>query len=110
MGADVTLAKTNLLEQLEALGSPQVTHTHFHTHIHTRILWVDQAFNSSYVCVRLQTEPPSQRHIQIQKELWRIQDVMEALAKNKPQRSTDCSESLQQHSKKSHPAIHVMFI
>ncbi|XP_041636172.1 pleckstrin homology domain-containing family A member 5-like isoform X4 [Cheilinus undulatus] len=58
LGADVTLAKTNLLEQLEALGSPQ-------------------------------TEPPSQRHIQIQKELWRIQDVMEALAKNKPQRSTD---------------------
>ncbi|XP_068442057.1 pleckstrin homology domain-containing family A member 5-like isoform X3 [Clinocottus analis] len=60
MGADVTLAKSNLLEQLEALGSPQ-------------------------------TEPPSQRHIQIQKELWRIQDVMEALAKNKPQRSTDCT-------------------
>ncbi|XP_042258530.1 pleckstrin homology domain-containing family A member 5-like isoform X2 [Thunnus maccoyii] len=56
--ADVTLAKSNLLEQLEALGSPQ-------------------------------TEPPSQRHIQIQKELWRIQDVMEALTKNKPQRSTD---------------------
>ncbi|XP_040885821.1 pleckstrin homology domain-containing family A member 5-like isoform X4 [Toxotes jaculatrix] len=58
MEADVTLAKSNLLEQLEALGSPQ-------------------------------TEPPSQRHIQIQKELWRIQDVMEALAKNKPQRGTD---------------------
>ncbi|XP_034077717.1 LOW QUALITY PROTEIN: pleckstrin homology domain-containing family A member 5-like, partial [Gymnodraco acuticeps] len=58
LGADVTLAKSTLLEQLEALGSPQ-------------------------------TEPPSQRHIQIQKELWRIQDVMEALAKNKPQRSTD---------------------
>ncbi|KAA8580427.1 hypothetical protein FQN60_005962 [Etheostoma spectabile] len=58
LGADVTLAKSNLLEQLEALGSPQ-------------------------------TEPPSQRHIQIQKELWRIQDVMEALAKNKPQRSTE---------------------
>uniref|UniRef100_A0A3Q1FA31 Pleckstrin homology domain containing, family A member 5 n=1 Tax=Acanthochromis polyacanthus TaxID=80966 RepID=A0A3Q1FA31_9TELE len=57
--ADVTLAKSNLLEQLEALGSPQ---------------------------------PPSQRHIQIQKELWRIQDVMEALSKNKPQRSTDSSE------------------
>ncbi|XP_062238700.1 pleckstrin homology domain-containing family A member 5-like isoform X4 [Platichthys flesus] len=56
--ADVTQAKSNLLEQLEALGSPQ-------------------------------TEPPSQRHIQIQKELWRIQDVMEALAKNKPQRCTD---------------------
>ncbi|XP_034434438.1 pleckstrin homology domain-containing family A member 5-like isoform X3 [Hippoglossus hippoglossus] len=55
---DVTQAKSNLLEQLEALGSPQ-------------------------------TEPPSQRHIQIQKELWRIQDVMEALAKNKPQRCTD---------------------
>ncbi|XP_078021433.1 pleckstrin homology domain-containing family A member 5-like isoform X2 [Epinephelus lanceolatus] len=60
LGADVTLAKSNLLEQLEALGSPQ-------------------------------TEPPSQRHIQIQKELWRIQDVMEALAKNKPQRSIDSS-------------------
>ncbi|KAK1906231.1 Pleckstrin like domain containing family A member 5, partial [Dissostichus eleginoides] len=45
LGADVTLAKSTLLEQLEALGSPQ--------------------------------------------ELWRIQDVMEALAKNKPQRSTD---------------------
>ncbi|KAK2883357.1 hypothetical protein Q8A73_022290 [Channa argus] len=58
--AAVILAKSNLLEQLEALGSPQ-------------------------------TEPPSQRHIQIQKELWRIQDVMEALAKNKPQRSTDNS-------------------
>ncbi|XP_019202007.1 pleckstrin homology domain-containing family A member 5 isoform X6 [Oreochromis niloticus] len=58
--ADVTLAKSNLLEQLEALGSPQ-------------------------------TEPPSQRHIQIQKELWRIQDVMEALSKNKPQRSTNSS-------------------
>ncbi|XP_071395911.1 pleckstrin homology domain-containing family A member 5 isoform X3 [Centroberyx affinis] len=58
--ADVTLAKSNLLEQLEALGSPQ-------------------------------TEPPSQRHVQIQKELWRIQDVMEALTKNKPQRSTDSS-------------------
>ncbi|XP_056133710.1 pleckstrin homology domain-containing family A member 5-like isoform X2 [Lampris incognitus] len=58
--ADVTLAKTNLLEQLEALGSPQ-------------------------------TEPPSQKHVQIQKELWRIQDVMEALAKSKPQRSTDSS-------------------
>ncbi|XP_077355276.1 pleckstrin homology domain-containing family A member 5-like isoform X14 [Festucalex cinctus] len=60
---DVTLAKSNLLEQLEALGSPQ-------------------------------TEPPSQRHIQIQKELWRIQDVMEALSKTKPQRSIDnCSDS-----------------
>uniref|UniRef100_A0AAX7SSH8 Pleckstrin homology domain containing, family A member 5 n=1 Tax=Astatotilapia calliptera TaxID=8154 RepID=A0AAX7SSH8_ASTCA len=61
--ADVTLAKSNLLEQLEALGSPQ-------------------------------TEPPSQRHIQIQKELWRIQDVMEALSKSKPQRSTNSSEPL----------------
>ncbi|XP_019732703.1 pleckstrin homology domain-containing family A member 5-like isoform X3 [Hippocampus comes] len=60
---DVTLAKSNLLEQLEALGSPQ-------------------------------TEPPSQRHIEIQKELWRIQDVMEALSKNKPQRSIDnCTDS-----------------
>ncbi|XP_030575691.1 pleckstrin homology domain-containing family A member 5-like isoform X2 [Archocentrus centrarchus] len=58
--ADVTLAKSNLLEQLEALGRPQ-------------------------------TEPPSQQHIQIQKELWRIQDVMEALSKNKPQRSINSS-------------------
>ncbi|XP_020307612.1 pleckstrin homology domain-containing family A member 5 isoform X10 [Oncorhynchus kisutch] len=58
MESGVSLAKTNLLEQLEALGSPQ-------------------------------TEPPSQQHVHIQKELWRIQDVMEALAKNKPQRTTD---------------------
>uniref|UniRef100_A0A3B5KW59 PH domain-containing protein n=1 Tax=Xiphophorus couchianus TaxID=32473 RepID=A0A3B5KW59_9TELE len=57
--ADVTLARTKLLEQLEALGSPQ-------------------------------TEPPSQRHIQIQKELWRIQDVMEALSKTKPHQRTEC--------------------
>ncbi|XP_068611589.1 pleckstrin homology domain-containing family A member 5-like [Brachionichthys hirsutus] len=60
LGADVTLAKSNLLEQLEALGSPQ-------------------------------TEPPSQQHIQIQKELWRIQDVVEALSKTRPQRSTQSS-------------------
>ncbi|TRY83006.1 hypothetical protein DNTS_011387 [Danionella cerebrum] len=58
--ADVTLAKSNLLEQLEALGSPQ-------------------------------TEPPSQKHVQIQKELWRIQDVMEALSKNKPKRNAEPS-------------------
>ncbi|XP_034145881.1 pleckstrin homology domain-containing family A member 5 isoform X10 [Esox lucius] len=56
--SDVSLARTNLLEQLEALGSPQ-------------------------------TEPPSQQHVRIQKELWRIQDVMEALAKNKPKRTSD---------------------
>ncbi|XP_026220721.1 pleckstrin homology domain-containing family A member 5-like isoform X1 [Anabas testudineus] len=53
--ADVTLAKNNLLEQLEALGSPQ-------------------------------TEPPSQHHVRLQKELWRIQDVVEALNNNKAQR------------------------
>uniref|UniRef100_A0AAY4D6J3 PH domain-containing protein n=1 Tax=Denticeps clupeoides TaxID=299321 RepID=A0AAY4D6J3_9TELE len=41
-----------------------------------------------------QTEPPSQKHIQIQKDLWRIQDVMEALNKNKPKRSSDPSTSL----------------
>ncbi|XP_060759828.1 pleckstrin homology domain-containing family A member 5 isoform X1 [Neoarius graeffei] len=58
--ADVTLAKRNLLDQLEALGSPQ-------------------------------TEPPSQQHVQIQKELWRIQDVMDALNKNKPKRSAEPS-------------------
>ncbi|XP_030587385.1 pleckstrin homology domain-containing family A member 5 isoform X3 [Archocentrus centrarchus] len=56
MEGDVTLAKNNLLEQLEALGSPQ-------------------------------TEPPSQQHVRIQKELWRIQDVMEALNKHKAQRN-----------------------
>ncbi|KAG7320075.1 hypothetical protein KOW79_015928 [Hemibagrus wyckioides] len=58
--SDVTLAKRNLLDQLEALGSPQ-------------------------------TEPPSQQHVQIQKELWRIQDVMDALNKNKPKRSAEPS-------------------
>ncbi|KAM3609308.1 uncharacterized protein V6R79_012877 [Siganus canaliculatus] len=55
---EVTLAKTNLLEQLEALGSPQM-------------------------------EPPSQQHVLIQKELWRIQDVMEALNKQKAQRNSE---------------------
>ncbi|XP_053174573.1 pleckstrin homology domain-containing family A member 5-like isoform X3 [Scomber japonicus] len=60
---DVTLAKNNLLEQLEALGSPQ-------------------------------TEPPSQQHVHIQKELWRIQDVIEALNKNKAQRSAADGMSL----------------
>ncbi|XP_058500625.1 pleckstrin homology domain-containing family A member 5-like isoform X4 [Solea solea] len=53
---DVNQSKNNLLEQLEALGSPQ-------------------------------TEPPSQQHVHIQKELWRIQDVMEALNKSKAQRN-----------------------
>ncbi|XP_015207564.1 pleckstrin homology domain-containing family A member 5 isoform X14 [Lepisosteus oculatus] len=55
--SEVTMAKNNLHEQLEALGNPQ-------------------------------SEVSSQQHAQIQKELWRIQDVMEALSKNKPQRST----------------------
>lgn len=46
----------------------------------------------SFVDVRLfsvhtQTEPPSQQHVRIQKELWRIQDVMEALNKHKAQRN-----------------------
>ncbi|TDH09480.1 hypothetical protein EPR50_G00087260 [Perca flavescens] len=36
-----------------------------------------------------QTEPPSQQHVCIQKELWRIQDVMEALNKHKAQRIAD---------------------
>ncbi|KAK6317782.1 hypothetical protein J4Q44_G00110730 [Coregonus suidteri] len=58
MEGDVSLAKNNLLDQLEALGSPQ-------------------------------TEPPSHQHVHIQKELWRIQDVMEALNKNKAQRHAD---------------------
>ncbi|XP_008410139.1 pleckstrin homology domain-containing family A member 5-like isoform X7 [Poecilia reticulata] len=54
--AEVIVAKNNLLQQLEALGSPQ-------------------------------TEPPSQQHVRIQKDLWRIQDVMEALDKQKAQRN-----------------------
>ncbi|XP_034143977.1 pleckstrin homology domain-containing family A member 5 isoform X12 [Esox lucius] len=58
MEGEVSLAKNSLLEQLEALGSPQ-------------------------------TEPPSQQHVHIQKELWRIQDVMEALSVNKAQRQAD---------------------
>uniref|UniRef100_A0AAR2LIK4 Pleckstrin homology domain containing A5 n=1 Tax=Pygocentrus nattereri TaxID=42514 RepID=A0AAR2LIK4_PYGNA len=61
MEADVTLAKKNLLEQLEALG------------------------NVTVECALIQ------QHVQIQKELWRIQDVMEALNKNKPKRSTEPS-------------------
>ncbi|XP_060745294.1 pleckstrin homology domain-containing family A member 5 isoform X5 [Tachysurus vachellii] len=67
--SDVTLAKRNLLDQLEALGSPQ-------------------------------TEPPSQQHVQIQKELWRIQDVMDALNKNKPMRSAEPSFPLSGLQKK----------
>ncbi|XP_068458329.1 pleckstrin homology domain-containing family A member 5-like isoform X4 [Clinocottus analis] len=68
---DVTLAKNNLLEQLEALGSPQ-------------------------------TEPPSQQHVRIQKELWRIQDVMEALNKNKAQRIADGMSLYGAHTNISH--------
>uniref|UniRef100_A0A3B3T9P0 Pleckstrin homology domain containing, family A member 5 n=1 Tax=Paramormyrops kingsleyae TaxID=1676925 RepID=A0A3B3T9P0_9TELE len=60
--SEVALAKSSLLEQLEAVQTPQ-------------------------------TEPPSQQYVQIQKELWRVQDVMEALSKNKPQRSTDSTDA-----------------
>lgn len=69
-------------------------------HTHTLLLYTVVNFEQNiWMCVSvcLQTEPPSQRHIQIQKELWRIQDVMEALSKNKPQRSTNSSEALPQH-------------
>ncbi|CAG08718.1 unnamed protein product [Tetraodon nigroviridis] len=52
---EVTVTKNILLEQLEALGSPQM-------------------------------EPPSQQHIFFQKELWKIQDVLEALSQHKAQR------------------------
>ncbi|XP_028841195.1 pleckstrin homology domain-containing family A member 5-like isoform X4 [Denticeps clupeoides] len=38
-----------------------------------------------------QMELPSQQQVHIQKDLWRIQDVMEALTKNKPQRNCDGS-------------------
>ncbi|XP_039625682.1 pleckstrin homology domain-containing family A member 5 isoform X3 [Polypterus senegalus] len=56
--SEVALAKANLLERLEKVGEMQ------------------------------KTDLSSQQHTQIQKELWRIQDVMEALNKNKIQRST----------------------
>ncbi|XP_062318522.1 pleckstrin homology domain-containing family A member 5-like isoform X20 [Osmerus eperlanus] len=69
---DVTLAKNNLLEQLEALGSPQ-------------------------------TEPPSQQHVHIQQELWRVQDVVEALSKNRAQRSTDGSSHFSSKHKSESP-------
>lgn len=36
--------------------------------------------------VHNQTEPPSQQHVRIQKELWGIQDVIEALNKHKAER------------------------
>lgn len=87
MGAEVTLAKSSLLEQLEALGSPQVTPAH-RSAVHSH----NAPVPTGVVPAPPQTEPPSQRHIHIQKELWRIQDVMEALAKNKPPRSSDSSE------------------
>ncbi|XP_047659812.1 pleckstrin homology domain-containing family A member 5 isoform X9 [Tachysurus fulvidraco] len=75
--SDVTLAKRNLLDQLEALGSPQ-------------------------------TEPPSQQHVQIQKELWRIQDVMDALNKHKPKRSAEPSFPLSGLQKKESHANSAM--
>ncbi len=60
------------------------------------IVYIENDSNRHWaeVCVRVcvQTEPPSQKHVQIQKELWRIQDVMEALNKNKPKRNTEPSE------------------
>nr|XP_057931959.1 pleckstrin homology domain-containing family A member 5-like isoform X10 [Doryrhamphus excisus] len=59
----MNVAKSDLLEQLEALRSTQ-------------------------------TDPPSQQHVHIQKELWRIQDVMEALNKHKEQRQADASMGL----------------
>ncbi|XP_064175725.1 pleckstrin homology domain-containing family A member 5-like isoform X3 [Anguilla rostrata] len=69
---DVTLIRNNLLEQLEALGTPQ-------------------------------TEPPSQQHVQIQKELWRIQDVTEALSKNRTQRSTEAPSVVNSNAAPSQP-------
>ncbi|XP_053283641.1 pleckstrin homology domain-containing family A member 5 isoform X2 [Pleuronectes platessa] len=71
---DVTLAKNNLLEQLEALGSPQ-------------------------------TEPPSQQHVYIQKELWRIQDVTEALNKHRAQR--DAADGMGFYGPKNNFSKHI---
>ncbi|XP_060933008.1 pleckstrin homology domain-containing family A member 5-like isoform X2 [Limanda limanda] len=71
---DVTLAKNNLLEQLEALGSPQ-------------------------------TEPPSPQHVHIQKELWRIQDVTEALNKHRAQR--DAADGMGFYGPKNNFSKHI---
>nr|XP_020477669.1 pleckstrin homology domain-containing family A member 5-like isoform X4 [Monopterus albus] len=76
---DVTIAKNNLLEQLEALRSPQ-------------------------------TEPPSQQHVHIQKELWRIQDVMEALGKHKAQRNASdgmnfCGSKTNKHKNEEEDSV-----
>lgn len=49
--ADVTLAKSNLLEQLEALGSPQVTHTS--THTQTLTLFLQRLRFEQHLCVCL---------------------------------------------------------
>uniref|UniRef100_A0A8C9TSM5 Pleckstrin homology domain containing, family A member 5 n=1 Tax=Scleropages formosus TaxID=113540 RepID=A0A8C9TSM5_SCLFO len=49
----------------------------------------DVSLAKSNLLQQLETEPPSQQHVQIQKELWRIQDVVEALSNNKPPRSTE---------------------
>ncbi|XP_072292069.1 pleckstrin homology domain-containing family A member 5 [Eucyclogobius newberryi] len=70
---EVVQAKSSLLEQLEALGSPQM-------------------------------EPPSQQHVHIQKELWRIQDVIEALNKQKAQR--DATDSTSVHGAKNNFSKH----
>lgn len=48
--ADVTLAKSNLLEQLEALGSPQVAHTHTHSYF-TQWLTLNRIFGCVSLCV-----------------------------------------------------------
>lgn len=37
-------------------------------------------------CVPNQMEPPSQQYVFFQKELWKIQDVLEALSQHKAQR------------------------
>ncbi|KPP61435.1 hypothetical protein Z043_120462, partial [Scleropages formosus] len=65
--SDVSLAKSNLLQQLEA----------------------HELSDTGNFMDSSKTEPPGQQHVQIQKELWRIQDVVEALSNNKPPRSTE---------------------
>lgn len=45
-----------------------------------------RANKRAFFSVHAQTEPPSQQHVHIQRELWRIQDVLEALDKHKAER------------------------
>ncbi|CAB1322669.1 unnamed protein product [Coregonus sp. 'balchen'] len=122
MEGDVSLAKNNLLDQLEALGSPQGERKKERGRgkgggegerkgrkergerekeekkskkrrkkkkEREREKKEGRRKGKKGEGRKERTEPPSQQHVHIQKELWRIQDVMEALNKNKAQRHAD---------------------